>query len=102
MRKVCFELLPHGLKIARKAARVAISRELFDFLEGRTDQNLYQAYISDDMWACVDNARTFMWIQTDLERMQLALPIADENTKILQIPIFIYSSTKVRDACQFE
>jgi hypothetical protein len=48
MEKVNFEWVPHTLNIAQQAARVEISWELFDFLEGRRDQSLCKVDTGDD------------------------------------------------------
>jgi hypothetical protein len=51
MRKVNLKWVPDALDSSEKAVRVQLLRELLDFFEDRTDQNVPNVYTKDETWA---------------------------------------------------
>jgi hypothetical protein len=49
MRKMNFQLVQHAPGSSQKAVRVQFSRELFDFLESRTDRSLSNVSTGDEI-----------------------------------------------------
>jgi histone-lysine N-methyltransferase SETMAR len=68
MRKVNCKWIPHTLSSSQKAARVQVSKDLLEFLEGTSDRNLCNVYTGDETWVYMDNPRVSMWTGADVAR----------------------------------